>query len=129
MKETLRVLARKDGRYAPEAFGFLSEALDYAVRLAGKDTAKGAERHISGQEVLAGLKACAREQFGPLAAHVWRAWGIRDTIDWGNIVFLLVDEGLLRRQSEDTIDDFRPSFDFDREFVEDYRPELPKRIE
>lgn len=127
--EELRQLAIQDGRYSPEAFRFLFESLDHAVRLAGKDAAEGTQRHVTGQEVLDGMKACAREAFGPLAAHVWRSWGVREAMDWGRIVFLLVDHGMLKRQEDDSIEDFRSDMDFDAEFVDGYRPTLPKVLD
>jgi uncharacterized repeat protein (TIGR04138 family) len=124
VSDPLRKLALKDGRYAPEAFQFLYESLDGAVKLAGRETAEGAERHVTGQELLAGMRAHALELFGPLAGHVWRAWGVRKTIDWGHIVFLLVEEGLLNRQETDSIDDFKDGFDFDAAFQRGYRLKL-----
>ena len=128
MSDPLRQLALRDGRFSPEAFRFLFESLDHAVRLAGKGQAEGQERHVTGQEVLAGMRALASESFGPLAAHVWRSWGVRETLDWGRIVFLLVDEGLLKRRDEDRIDDFDEGFDFDEVFEASYVPELPPLI-
>jgi len=121
-------LAIDDGRYSPYAFQFLFEGLDHAVKLHKRHQREGAARHVSGQELIEGMKAYARELFGPLAAYVWRTWGIRETIDWGNIVFLLVDAELLTRQDGDTLDDFRSGFDFDREFVETYEPKLPPEL-
>ena len=125
IEDPLRSLALRDGRYSPEAFRFLFESLQHAVELAGKEEAEGAERHVTGQEVLAGMRAYASEIFGPLAAQVWRAWGVHEPLDWGRIVFLLVDEGMLNRQDSDTLDDFRAEFDFERAFVDSYRPQLP----
>jgi uncharacterized repeat protein (TIGR04138 family) len=128
MSDALRKLALEDGRYAPEAFEFLFEALESAVRLAGREDAEGAERHVTGQELLAGMREHASRIFGPLAAQVWRRWGVRETLDWGRIVFLLVERGLLNRQETDTIDDFKDGFDFDEAFVKSYRPVLPKGL-
>lgn len=128
MNDPLRRLALKDGRYAPEAFQFLYDSLDHAVRLTGREQAEGTDRHVTGQELLAGLRAHATEVFGPLAGAVWRAWGIRDTLDWGRIVFLLVDEGMLNRQESDSIEDFRAGFDFDAAFVAAYRPAIPAEL-
>jgi uncharacterized repeat protein (TIGR04138 family) len=125
MSDPLRKLALRDGRYAPEAFQFLFESLEHAVKLAGRAEAEGVERHVSGQELLAGMRAYAGELFGPLAAQVWRSWGVRSTLDWGRIVFLLVDNGMLNRQDNDTIDDFKDGFDFDQAFVESYKVQLP----
>jgi uncharacterized repeat protein (TIGR04138 family) len=125
MEEQIRMLALRDGRYSPEAFRFLFESLPIAMRLAGKEEAQGNQRHVTGQEVLNGMRAHAAEVFGPLAAAVWRAWGVHESLDWGRIVFLLVEAGLLNRQETDTIEDFRPGFDFDEAFVRHYRVVLP----
>ncbi len=125
MTDPLRELARGSGRYAPEAFQFVFESLEHAVRLARREQAEGAERHVSGQELLAGMRENATRLFGPLAAQVWRSWGVHESLDWGRIVFLLVDAGLLNRQEHDTLEDFRAGFDFDQAFVRDYRPALP----
>ena len=128
MSDPLRKLALKDGRYAPEAFTFLYESLDQAVKLAGREEKEGADRHVSGQELLAGMRVYATGLFGPLAGEVWRRWGVRETIDWGRIVFLLVDAGLLNRQEEDRIEDFKDGFDFDEVFVKRYKSKLPPEI-
>jgi uncharacterized repeat protein (TIGR04138 family) len=119
------MLALKDGRYSPEAFRFLFEALPQALSLAGKEQAEGTERHVTGKEVLEGMRVLAAQLFGPLAAAVWRSWGVRETLDWGRIVFLLVDNGLLNRQESDTVEDFRGGFDFEEVFVRQYRVPLP----
>jgi uncharacterized repeat protein (TIGR04138 family) len=123
--DPLRRLALADGRYAPEAFEFLMQSLEYAVRLAGKEAAEGVERHVTGQEVLTGMRAHAKEAFGPLAAYVWRSWGIRESMDWGRIVFLLVENNILKRQDGDKLEDFDQPFDFEREFVDGYKVPMP----
>ena len=123
--ERVRKLAQKDGRFSPEAFVFLFESLEVAIRVAGKEDATGSERHVTGQEVLAGMREHALRTFGPLAAEVWRSWGVHEALDWGRIVFLLVDASLLNRQETDSLDDFRHGFDFDEVFVRQYRPALP----
>jgi uncharacterized repeat protein (TIGR04138 family) len=122
-------LALRDGRYSPDALAFLFESLETAVRLAGKAEAQGTARHVTGGELLSGLTTHARETFGPLAPHVWRSWGVREALDWGRIVFLLVDAGLLKRQEEDRIEDFGSEIDFEREFVDSYRMPLPKTLD
>ncbi|HEX6885786.1 MAG TPA: Minf_1886 family protein [Planctomycetota bacterium] len=118
------MLALKDGRYSPEAFRFLFEALPHAMRLAGKGEAQSTPKHVTGQEVVAGLRMLAAQQFGPLAAGVWRSWGVNSTLDWGQIVFLLVENRHLNRQESDTLEDFREGFDFDEVFVRQYRVPL-----
>ncbi len=126
--DPVRKVWKADGRYRLEAYQFLFDALDKSVRLAGKVEAQGPERHISGQELLAGMRQHASDLFGPLAAQVWRTWGIKSTLDWGRIVFALVEAKLLNRQETDTIDDFANGYDFDEAFVNHYRPELPREL-
>jgi len=128
LRKVVRKLALEDGRYAVEAFEFLFESLEAAVRLAGREQATGVNRHITGQELVEGLRQESRRLFGPLAAHVWRSWGVERTLDWGHIVFLLVDRGLLNRRESDTLEDFRQGFDFDEYFVKNYEFELPAEI-
>lgn len=128
MKDPLREIARRDGRYALEAFQFVFEALDYAVKRTGRERAEGAERHVSGQELLTGLRECASALFGPLAGQVWRSWGVHEALDWGRIVFLLVDGHVLNRQEHDKLEDFDQGFDFDEVFVARYRVSLPPEL-
>jgi uncharacterized repeat protein (TIGR04138 family) len=55
-----------------------------------------------------------------MARMVLEHWGIRSTRDIGDIVFALVDFGLLISQPTDTKDDFVDIFDFDSAFERDY---------
>ncbi len=126
--DPIRKIAKQDGRYALDAFQFLFEALDYAVRHAGKEDAQGAERHVSGRDLVQAMREFGLAQFGPLAADVWRRWGVNSTFDWGRIVFLLVESGLLNRQESDTIEEFRDVFDLDEAFVRSYTPTLPEEL-
>ena len=128
LSDPLRKIAAEDGRYAAEAYQFVFECLEPAVLLAGRENCEGQERHVSGQELLAGMRAHATDTFGPLAGHVWRSWGLKRTVDWGEIVFVLVRAGMLNRQETDSVDDFRDGFDFDEAFVEGYELKLPPEI-
>lgn len=105
--------------YAPEAYEFTMQALDYTLqRLASP-------RHVSGRELLDGIRACALEEFGPLALHVLRCWGVHDSRDFGAIVFDLVERGVLARTDEDDIRDFDEGFDFHVAFERDYYVDHP----
>ena len=83
---------------------------------------------VSGPELLEGMRALAERMFGPLAAEVWRSWGVYATIDWGRIVFVLVDAKLLNRQESDTLDQFKDVFDFAEAFELHYAPQLPTEL-
>ena len=128
MPDPIQDLALHDGRYSPEAFRFLFESLNHAVSVAGKEAATGTERHVTGRQVLEGMRINALETFGPLAAQVWRSWGVGEAMDWGRIVFLLVDHGMLNRQESDSIEDFSDGFDFDEVFVHSYQPIIPGKL-
>ncbi len=110
-------LAEQDGRYRKEAFLFLYAALEYTVRRLGRDKAKTqAERHVTGQELSRGIGEFAREQYGPMARSVLEHWGVRRTRDFGEMVFLLVNAGMMSKTEEDRIEDFADVYDFEKEF-------------
>ena len=126
--DPLRKVCKKDPRYRLEAYQFLFDALDKTTRTTGVEDESGTSRHVTGHELLEGMREHALRMFGPLAAQVWRTWGVQSTLDWGRIVFNLVESELLRRQETDTIDDFRDGYDFDEVFVHSYRPSLPAEL-
>ena len=100
---------------------FVYEALPVAQQLFTR------ERHVSGKELLEGIKKLARERFGLMARTVLDSWGVRTTEDFGNIVFNLVNAELLSRTEEDTIEEFSDVYDFDEAFVRGYKIETRRR--
>lgn len=124
----MRKLALADGRYAPEALRFLLEGLEEAIARTGRAEKEGSDRHVTGHEVLDGLVERGRSSFGPLAGRVWRSWGVCAPLDWGHIVFLMVEGGMLNRRESDSIEDFRSDIDFDEAFVANYEPPLPEQL-
>jgi len=114
----LEALVQRDQRYTIGAYLFLREALDYTVRSLEKP------RHVGGQELLDGIRKYALSEFGPITRRVLSEWGIYACIDFGNLVFNLVDEGLLGKTDEDSIDDFTPGYDFEEAFS---KPFLAKK--
>lgn len=100
--------------YKFEAYSFVMAALHHTVSKLDK------ARHVSGKELLEGIRDYTLEQFGPMARTVLDYWGIRKTEDFGKIVFALVDVGILRKQPEDKIEDFKDVYDFRRAFDAGY---------
>ena len=113
--EEVEALAEGDGRYARAAYLFVYDALQHTVEKLGKVSMPKEQRHVSGRDLLFGLSEYALDQFGPLTRTVFDHWGIRETRDFGEIVFLLVDNGLMSKTEDDSIDDFVDVFDFDVE--------------
>jgi len=103
--------------YHPNAYRFVRQALDYALtELSRVEEA----RHITGQELLQAISKYAKNRFGPFACRVFEEWGITETLDFGNIVFELVEREVMTRRPEDSLDDFRDGYDFHEEFEVNY---------
>ncbi|MFA6132880.1 MAG: Minf_1886 family protein [Phycisphaerae bacterium] len=117
---------KADGRYPPEAFAFLlNEGLPRAVReVYGTDAAAAKSdltsprehHHVSGKQLCLSLRDQALEKWGLLAPTVLESWNIRATLDFGNMVYLLIKHNLMQKTAEDRIDDFRDVFDFNEAF-------------
>lgn len=115
-----RILDR-DPRYRVEAYIFVFEALYYA-----REKFK-AERHVTGKQLLEGIKELGLKKFGPMTKMVFEHWGVRETMDFGNIVFNMVNEGILSKTEEDKIEDFKDVYDFEEVFVKNYKFESVDR--
>jgi len=96
-----------DPRYRREAYGFVMAALGAAVRaLPAERRADPERRHLSGAELLRGVIALARGEFGVMAPMVFRTWGVYSSLDVGEIVFQLVGARQLSARPEDRREDF-----------------------
>ena len=110
-------LARAHSRFRRESYFFIYSALDHTVRDLRRDRKEEASgRHVTGQELCLGIAEYGRTQFGPLVRSVFHHWGIRTTADFGEIVFTLVDHGLMSKTEEDRDEDFADIYKFDDVF-------------
>lgn len=73
-------------------------------------------RHVSGQDLCRGLRDLALKKWGLMASAVLRRWNITATIDFGRIVFALVDSDFMQKEPQDSLEDFRNVFDFQSAF-------------
>lgn len=121
-------------RYHADAYRFVFEALQYTQEKLQKprgpmmrDSESGEpedeEAHISGQELLQGIRELALKRFGLLTRTVFQTWGVQSTSDFGRIVFELVDRGEMRKTDRDSLDDFIGVFDFEDALDREYRIE------
>jgi uncharacterized repeat protein (TIGR04138 family) len=140
-------ILEKDSRYAREAYEFLREALEFTQKALNRSSktklremrsaaqllaqpeqlGKSEENHISGQELLNGIREYALAMFGPMTLSVFDQWGLRNCADFGNMVFLMVENGLLRKTEKDSPEDFRSGYDFEQAFREPFLPENKKK--
>jgi len=123
----------KDPRYHRDAYLFVREALDHTQRMVAKSFRGGAKlesRHVTGQELLAGIRTCALEQFGPMALMVLEAWGVHRCEDFGEIVFNLIEYGggMFGKSERDSREDFKGGWDFDEAFRQPFLPAAKKAV-
>lgn len=101
--------------YKREAYYFVMAALDYYL-----DKIKE-RRHVTGQELLLGISEYAKNEFGPMVLTVFSHWGIKNTADFGHIVYHLIERGLLSKQADDQLADFENVYDLEKEFRFDFK--------
>jgi uncharacterized repeat protein (TIGR04138 family) len=104
----------RERRFDEHAYLFVLSALEYCqARLVER-------RHIGGRELAESCRELALERYGVLARLVLEHWGVKSTRDLGDVVFTLVDLGLLISQPADSRDDFADVYDFDQAFEREY---------
>lgn len=119
--EVLEKMVTKDRRYHRDAYFFVREALDYTQKKVCKNN-KRQVRHVTGQELLDGIREYALEQYGPMASTLLEEWGLRQCEDFGEIVFNMVEHALLNKTDSDSRDDFKGGYDFVEAFQKPFWP-------
>jgi len=122
----LAEVVREDPRYAYEAYEFVFYALHHTQQRLGReapasDSEAEPQHHVSGPELLEGVRDLALREFGRMARTVFRLWGIERTADFGEIVFNLIEAGMMSKTTEDNRRDFHDVYDLDRALVEGFR--------
>ncbi len=111
----VKAILQRDKRFARDAYEFVREALDYTRVWMDR---KG---HLTGQELLEGIRRYALDQFGPMAKTVLNMWGVKSCEDFGAIVFNLVEQKVFSKTAEDSMKDFRGGYDFEEAFDKPYK--------
>ncbi len=113
MKDLVHRLSKileNDKSYKPEAYLFVVAALGRVLQTLREP------RHVTGRELLEAIREEAEEQFGPMARAVFEHWGAKNSLDFGVIVFKMVDEGILSKTETDSLDDFKDAVFFESLF-------------
>jgi uncharacterized repeat protein (TIGR04138 family) len=121
-------LIQKPG-YHPQAFDFVFAALKYTQdhHVDSQDEFSDSESedewsllkadsHVSGPELLDGIREFAIKQFGLMTISVFKHWGVKSTDDFGRIVFELIERGEMRKTDQDQLSDFFDLYDFEEAF-------------
>src|SRR5437660_6504685 len=119
--EALDSILASDPRYGRDAYVFLRDALDFTTKQQKK--IKGVSvRHVTGPELLDGVRQYALKEFGPMVMTVFDSWGIHSCEDIGHMVFNLIGAGVFGKTEEDSIEDFKNVYDFEEAFVKPFAP-------
>ena len=130
-------LTVQDRRSPLEAYRFIQESLRFAqeeLDLGADDEPEGAtsvgespvERHLTGQEFCDAIRVFALEQYGYLAKTVLNRLALHSTSDFGNLVYNLIDIGLMRKSRRDRREHFDDVYDFEEAFRRDYVFDIPE---
>jgi len=123
--EAIDRIAQSDSRYHRDAYFFLREALDHTQKRAArarKSSKDAFARHVSGAELLDGIRDYAVGQFGPMTVTVLNEWGIQRCEDFGELVFNMVDHRILGKTDTDSREDFKGGYSFEEAFVKPFQP-------
>ena len=119
--EALDSIVASDSRYQRDAYIFLRDALDFTTKQQKK--IKGTSvRHVTGPELLEGVRHYALKEFGPMVTTVFDSWGISCCEDIGHMVFNLIGAGIFGKTDQDSIEDFKDVYDFEQAFVKPFAP-------
>ena len=105
-------ILENDRRFDKEAYFFVMAALGRVLDKLDKP------RHVNGKELLDSIRKETEDQFGPMGATVFQHWGINNSLDFGEIVFNMVSEGILSKTEDDRVGDFEDSVFFENLFDE-----------
>ncbi|HZL34170.1 MAG TPA: Minf_1886 family protein [Tepidisphaeraceae bacterium] len=115
--------AHEAADYPREAYEFIDEGLQFTVeKVHGRQPARQREsRHVSGRQLCDGLRELALAKWGRLARTVLRRWNITSTLDFGQIVFAMIQASQMKRCAQDSIDDFKNVYEFKAAFETGYK--------
>ena len=115
-------LTEKNPQYHEDAYQFVMEALHFTQKKF-KSVA-----HVSGEEMVNGMRELLMKKYGPMARSVLTYWGIKTTEDFGRVVFNLVERKILSKTEKDNIESFQNAYDFEDVFEHGYRQQLHRKI-
>ncbi len=119
--EAVRSVVKEHGKYHPDAYFFLRDALDYTLKELRQDETEE-HRHVNGRELLEGFRRYALNEFGPMTSTVLEQWGIHRSEDVGEMVFQLIEVGAFGRSNTDSRADFSGVYSFEKAFRDPFRP-------
>ncbi|RXK55501.1 hypothetical protein ESB00_06290 [Oleiharenicola lentus] len=128
--EIVGLICKEDTRFDRKAYEFVRQGLDHTVKEVKRKQPErtGKAQHVTGAELLNGIRHYALDQYGPLAKTVLNKWGVRRCSDFGDIVFNLIEYNVFSKTESDRREDFAEIYDFEEAFVKPYQPAGNRRV-
>jgi uncharacterized repeat protein (TIGR04138 family) len=120
----IKTIFDRAGGFSPSCLPFIRDGLAHTVEMVHGQAESALieledeQRHVSGQQLCLGLRDYAIQRYGLMSKAVLNKWGIRNTRDFGQIIFAMVEAGLMRKTDDDTLDDFDGVYEFDEAFAD-----------
>ena len=128
LEQAVELIVDKDARYRRDAYFFLREVLNFTMKRRRKNRKTAISAHISAVELVEGFRDRSLHEFGPMAITVLEYWGINNSSDIGEIVFNLIEIGILGKTENDTRASFANLLDFKQVFISPFEPSIPSPI-
>jgi len=127
--EIVGLICKEDPRFDRKAYDFVRQALDNTVKeLKRKQPERtGKSQHVTGAELLIGIRDYALDQFGPMTKTLLNTWGVNKCSDFGDIVFNLIEYNVFSKTESDRREDFANIYDFEEAFVKPFQPASSRR--
>ncbi len=127
--EVVSLICKEDNRFQKQAYNFVRQGLDFTVKELKKSDSRRAGRslHVTGVELLMGLRAYALDQYGPMARTVLNEWGVTRCTHFGDLVFNLIEYNVFSKTDQDKREDFSEVYTFEEAFDAPFLPENPPR--
>ncbi len=127
--EVVALICKEDVRFHRNAYTFVRQGLDFTVKELKKSDSRRAGRslHVTGEELLMGLRAYALDQYGPMARTVLQEWGVGRCSHFGDIVFNLIEYNVFSKTDQDRREDFSEVYTFEEAFDTPFLPKTPRQ--
>ena len=125
--EVVSLICKEDNRFQKQAYNFVRQGLDFTVKELKKSDSRRAGRslHVTGVELLMGLRAYALDQYGPMARTVLNEWGVTRCSHFGDLVFNLIEYNVFSKTDQDKREDFSEVYTFEEAFDAPFLSEKP----
>lgn len=122
--EAVNRILSSDRRYKADAYFFLRDALDHTVKDLRPDELVE-HRHVSGKELLDGMREFALKELGSMSLPILRSWGLEKGEDVGQLVYNLIQVEAFGKSEDDDPSDFEGWISFEDAFRKPFQPSRP----